>query len=91
MQNNWTDLNGLKTPMKKLTVSVTDVMVMDTAASLKVFPILSGTEAVTGVLLHAASMTNVSSIPIPVHGKKHSIESASKIQTWEKELLQLLT
>lgn len=65
MQNNCTDLKGLKTPMKKLTVSVTDVIVIETAASLKVRPILSGTDLVTDVLLHAANITKVSSIPIP--------------------------
>lgn len=65
MQNSWTDLKGLNTPMKKLTVSVTEVMVMETAASLNVCPILSGTDFVTEVLRQAASMTKVSSIPIP--------------------------
>lgn len=51
--------------MKKLTVLVTEVMVIDTAASLRVSPILSGTDFVGDVLLQAASITNVSSIPIP--------------------------
>lgn len=52
-------------PMRKLTVSVTEVMVMETAASLSVCPILSETDFVTEVLLQAASITKVSSIPIP--------------------------
>lgn len=59
--------------MKKLTVSVIDVMVMETAASLKVCPILSGTDFVMEVLRHAANMTKVSSIPIPVNLKFHLI------------------
>lgn len=57
--------NGLNFPMQKLTMSVTDVMVIDTAASESVLANLSGTSMVTGVLLHAANMTNVSSMPIP--------------------------
>jgi len=41
-------------------------MVMETAASLNVAAILSGTGLEILVLLQAASMTKVSSIPIPV-------------------------
>lgn len=57
--------NGLNFPMQKLTMSVTEVMVIDTAASDSVLASLSGTSIVTGVLLHAANMTNVSSMPMP--------------------------
>lgn len=57
--------NGLNLPIQKLTMSVTEVMVIDTAASDSVRANLSGTSIVTGVLLHAANITNVSSIPIP--------------------------
>lgn len=47
-------------------MSVRDVMVMETAASLNVAAILSGTGFEMLVLLQAANMTKVSSIPIPV-------------------------
>lgn len=53
-------------PMKKDIISVKDVIVMETAASLNVAAILSGTGLEMLVLLHAANMTKVSSIPIPV-------------------------
>ena len=53
------------TPTKKLSMSVTEVMVIDTAASLKVSLILSGTLACKEVRRHAPSITNVSSMPIP--------------------------
>lgn len=46
-------------------MSVSDVMVMLTAASLIMWPMRSGTESFTDVLRQAASITNVSSIPIP--------------------------
>lgn len=46
---------------------MSDVIVMETAASDNIFAVLSGTFIVTGVLLHAANMTKVSSIPIPVY------------------------
>lgn len=58
---------GLLFPINKLTISVSDVIVMETAASDNIFAVLSGTFIVTGVLLHAANMTKVSSIPIPVY------------------------
>lgn len=58
-------------PMKKDIISVKDVMVMETAASLNVAAILSGTGLEILVLLQAASMTKVSSIPIPVI-KRHA-------------------
>jgi hypothetical protein len=66
MQNIWTEGKGETMPMKKETISVTDVMVMETAASLNVCAIRSGTGSIIFVLRHAASMTKVSSIPIPV-------------------------
>lgn len=65
MQNIVTDGNGLKIPKQKLIMSVTDVIVIETAASLNVLAILFGTSSFIDVLLHAASITNVSSIPIP--------------------------
>lgn len=65
MQNIVTDGNGLKIPIQKLKKSVTDVMVMETAASLNIWAILSGTGSFIDVLLQAASITKVSSIPIP--------------------------
>lgn len=46
-------------------------MVMLTAASDIVWPILSGTDNFTEVLRQAANITNVSSIPIPVGKRKH--------------------
>lgn len=58
--------NGLSIPIHRDTISVTDVMVMDTAASAIVAANLSGTGSVTGVLRQAANITNVSSMPIPV-------------------------
>lgn len=65
MQNILTDGNGDMMPIKKEIMSVKDVIVMETAASLKVFAMRSGTGLVMLVLLHAASTTKVSSIPIP--------------------------
>lgn len=61
-----TDGNGLKTPIQKLKKSVTDVMVMETAASLSINAIRSGTGVLMDVLRHAASITNVSSMPMPI-------------------------
>ena len=58
--------NGLLFPIHKLTISVNDVMVMETAASESMWPVLSGTSMVTGVLRQAANITYVSSIPIPM-------------------------
>lgn len=65
MQNILTDGNSLKIPIQKETISVTDVIVIDTAASDKVCAIRSGTLNFTEVLRQAASITKVSSIPIP--------------------------
>lgn len=66
MQKIVTDGNGLKIPIQKLKKSVTDVIVIETAASLNICAILSGTGVLIDVLRHAASITNVSSIPMPI-------------------------
>jgi len=66
MQKIWTEGKGDRMPIKKDIMSVKDVIVMETAASLNVVAILSGTGLEMLVLLQAASMTKVSSIPIPV-------------------------
>ena len=65
MQNILTQGNGVMTPTKKLSISVTDVMVMDTAASLNASDIRSSTGACMLVRLQAPNITKVSSIPIP--------------------------
>lgn len=65
MQKIWTEGKGEMTPIAKDTKSVTDVMVMDTAASLSVCAMRSGTGSIMLVRRQAASITNVSSIPIP--------------------------
>ncbi len=62
----WTLGKGVMTPIQKLIMLVTDVMVIDTAASSKEADILSGTGVWTEVRRHAPSMTNVSSMPMPV-------------------------
>lgn len=54
-------------PMKKDIMSVSEVIVMETAASLRVAAILSGTGFIILVRLQAANMTKVSSIPIPAN------------------------
>lgn len=65
MQKIWTEGNGEKIPMKKDSMSVIEVMVMDTAASDNMTAIRSGTSSLWEARLHAASITNVSSMPIP--------------------------
>jgi hypothetical protein len=70
MQKICTEGNGEKTPMKNDNMSVTDVIVIETAASDNITAILSGTESLGEARLHAASITKVSSIPIPEKGKK---------------------
>lgn len=47
------------------TISVNDVIVIETAASDNIKPILSGTSSFTDVRRHAANITNESSIPMP--------------------------
>lgn len=66
MQKIWTEGKGEMIPMKKETMSVTEVMVMETAASLSMWAMRCGTGSIMLVLRQAASITNVSSIPIPV-------------------------
>lgn len=48
---------GLLLPINKLTISVSEVIVIETAASDSICAVLSGTFMVTGVLLHAANIT----------------------------------
>lgn len=67
-----TDGNGLKMPIQKDTISVTEVIVIDTAASDSIKPIRSGTLSFIEVRRHAANMTNVSSMPIP---KEYTMKS----------------
>lgn len=69
MQKIWTEGKGDRIPMKKDIISVKDVMVMETAASLNVAAILSGTGFVMLVLRQAANITKVSSMPIPAREK----------------------
>ena len=66
MQKIWTEGKGEMMPMKKDTMSVTEVMVMETAASLSVCAMRWGTGSMMLVRRQAASITKVSSIPIPV-------------------------
>lgn len=65
LQNICTDGNGLTIPIQNDIMSVSEVMVIETAASDIVSPIRSGTVNLTDVRRHAANITNVSSIPIP--------------------------
>lgn len=65
VQKICTDGNGLKIPIQKETISVNDVIVIETAASDIIIPIRSGTLNFTDVRRHAANITNVSSIPMP--------------------------
>lgn len=60
-----TDRNGLMIPNVKETTFVRVVIVIETAASDIVTAILSGTSCFKAVRLHAASITKVSSIPMP--------------------------
>lgn len=71
MQNICTEGKGEKIPMKNDSMSVTDVIVIDTAASESIIAMRSGTGSLGEVRRHAASITNVSSIPIP--GKGHAL------------------
>lgn len=65
-------------PMKKETMSVTEVMVMETAASLRVLAMRSGTGSSMFVRRHAASITKVSSIPIPAKNYRANFERATE-------------
>lgn len=61
-----TDLKGLMIPKENEMTLVSVVIVIDTAASDIVRAILSGTDCFIGVRRQAASITNVSSIPMPI-------------------------
>lgn len=65
MQKICTEGKGERIPMKNDIISVNEVIVIETAASLRVAAILSGTGFMMLVRLQAANITNVSSIPIP--------------------------
>ena len=65
MQKIFTHGKGVMIPIQKLSISVMDVMVMDTAASVNASDIRSGTELCTDVRRQAPNMTKVSSMPIP--------------------------
>lgn len=65
-----TEGNGLMMPIQKDIMSVSDVMVMDTAASDIVSAIRLSTPHLGEVRRHAASMTKVSSMPMPVNGER---------------------
>lgn len=69
MQKIWTDGNGENIPIKNDNISVTEVIVIETAASDNIIPIRSGTGNFGEARLHAANITNVSSIPIPARRK----------------------
>lgn len=70
LQKICTDGKGLYIPIAKEMMSVNDVIVMETAASDIIIAIRSGTANFTDVRRHAANITNVSSIPIPVRRPK---------------------
>ena len=65
MQKIFTHGKGVMIPIQKLSISVIDVMVIDTAASVNASDIRSGTELCTDVRRHAPNITKVSSMPIP--------------------------
>ena len=65
MQKIFTHGKGVMIPIQKLSISVMDVMVIDTAASVNASDIRSGTELCTDVRRHAPNITKVSSMPIP--------------------------
>lgn len=64
-QNICTDRNGVMMPNQNETMSVTDVIVIETAAFDMVNDMRSGTDSFGDVRRHAANITNVSSMPIP--------------------------
>lgn len=65
LQKICTDGNGLFIPIIKEIMSVSDVIVIETAASDIMIPMRFGTLNFTDVRRQAANITNVSSIPIP--------------------------
>lgn len=56
--------------MKKDNISVTEVIVIETAASDNMIAIRSGTGSLGEARLQAANITNVSSIPMPENKSK---------------------
>lgn len=66
LQKIWTDGNGLTIPIQNDIMSVSEVIVIETAASDSIRPIRSGTSSLTDVRRHAANITKVSSMPIPL-------------------------
>lgn len=70
MQKIRIDWKGLTIPVKNEILVVIDVIEIETAASDIMCPIRSGTDSFTDVRLHAANITNVSSIPIPLKIKR---------------------
>lgn len=75
MQKICTEGNGENIPMKNDSMSVTEVMVIETAASDNITAMRSGTGSFGDARLQAASITNVSSMPMPA---KWCIEIFSK-------------
>ena len=73
------------TPTKKLSMSVTEVMVIDTAASLKVSLILSGTLACKEVRRHAPSMKD-----FHVVGKKMT-KNGQKMAIFESSIFRIFS
>lgn len=66
LQKICTERKGLAIPIKKDIILVSDVIVIETVASDIALPNRIGTDICEGVRLHAASITKVSFIPIPV-------------------------
>lgn len=64
-----------------------DVIVMETAASDIMCPIRSGTDNLTEVRRHAANITNVSSIPIPLLDDEDEKIKHDKLQIFHHLLL----
>lgn len=81
VQKIWIDGNGLPIPIQNEIISVSDVIVIDTAASDNICPIRSGTGNLTEVRRQAANITNVSSIPIPVKERKIKIKHYKRTST----------
>lgn len=64
------DGNALLTPITKEAISVNDVIVIETAASDNMRAMRSDNSVLAVVRRHAASITNVSSIPTAVQVRK---------------------
>lgn len=65
VQKILTDRKGLMIPIRNDMKSVTEVIVMETAASDIMWPIRSATGILDFVRLHPANITKVSSMPMP--------------------------